>query len=296
MRSIKEIEKSIKKLAVESSDQIQDRILQKLLKKLERSNKQTTAKQTSVWRIMLWYRVAYLAAAFLIISSFTACFVLYREVTDLKKEVAYLNTTIANTDDLVTINFYLKEHQDAVFQKASLSPATLKPLQIQVNQNDILYYENFNIWPEFIRPGIIIKSPSSQQQINSSETPVISNGHELTLSEAQETINFDLVSPSWLYSGYILDQIRKIEDHDTIQLLYTDGINSVSLFEQSLDSHRILEPQDFREYVVYRNKGQAGGTILAWTNNSLSYVLIGSIEISQLMNMAQSINAENKEK
>jgi len=292
MRSIKDIEKSIKKLTVESSDRIQDRILEKLLKKMERTKKQTTAKQTSVWRIMLWYRAAYLAAAFLIISSLTACFVLYREVTNLKKEVTYLNTSIANTDDLVTINFYLKEHQDAVFQKASLSPTIYQPLQIQVRQNDILYYENFNNWPEFMRPGIIIKSPLSQQQINSSETPVISNGHELTLSEAQETVNFHLVSPSWLQSGYILDQIRKIEDHDTIQLLYTDGINSVSLFEQSLDSHLILEPQDFREYAVYRNKGQAGGTILAWTDNALSYVLIGNIEISQLMDMAQSVNAE----
>jgi hypothetical protein len=72
--------------------------------------------------------------------------------------------------------------------------------------------------------------------------------------------------------------------------LYTDGINSVSLFEQPLDGQRGLSRQDFREYAVYRNKEQAGGTILAWRDNARSYVLIGNTELSQLMNMAQSIS------
>jgi hypothetical protein len=76
-----------------------------------------------------------------------------------------------------------------------------------------------------------------------------------------------------------------------MQLLYTNGINSVSLFEQSLDGQRGLSRQDFREYAVYRDKEQAGGTILAWRDDTLSYVLIGNNEMLQLMNMAQSISA-----
>ncbi len=76
-----------------------------------------------------------------------------------------------------------------------------------------------------------------------------------------------------------------------MQLLYTDGINSVSLFEQSLDGQRGLSRQDFREYAVYRDKEQAAGTILAWRDDVRSYVLIGNTEMSQLMNMAQSISA-----
>jgi hypothetical protein len=63
------------------------------------------------------------------------------------------------------------------------------------------------------------------------------------------------------------------------------------LFEQSLDGQRGLSRQDFREYAVYRDKGQAGGTILAWRDDVRSYVLIGNTEMSQLMNMAQSISA-----
>ncbi|MHC4752084.1 MAG: hypothetical protein ACYTFW_19705, partial [Planctomycetota bacterium] len=112
----------------------------------------------------------------------------------------------------------------------------------------------------------------------------------LTLSEAQETTNFDLVAPPLLHPYYRLDQIRTIDGRDTMQMLYTNGINSISLFEQPLDGQRGLEPRDFREYAVYLNREQGGGTILAWRDTTLSYVLIGNINLSQLMDMAQSIN------
>jgi len=46
-----------------------------------------------------------------------------------------------------------------------------------------------------------------------------------------------------------------------------------------------------REYAVYRQKEQAGGIILTWRDDKLSYVLIGNTELSQLMDMAQSISA-----
>ena len=233
-----------------------------------------------------------LAAAFLIISSLVACFVLSREVDDLrdKLELAQRDVTIAQTDDSAIINFYLREHQDVIARNASLKPTISQPLRIRINQQDILYYEMFDDQPEYMLPGIIVRGPSSQRQINSSEAPAISNGHTLTLSEAREATNFNLVSPSWLRPCYRLDQIRKIEGRDALQLMYTDGINSLSLFEQPLDGQRRLEPRDFREYAVYRNKGQTGGTILTWKDDSLSYVLIGNTELSQLMDIAQSIN------
>jgi len=140
-------------------------------------------------------------------------------------------------------------------------------------------------------PGIIVRGPSSQQEIDSPEALAISNGHTLTLSEARKAADFDLVSPSWLRPCYRLDQIRKIEGRDALQMLYTDGISSLSLFEQPLDGQYRLSRQDLREYAVYRNKGQTGGTILTWKDDSLSYVLIGNTELSQLMDIAQSINA-----
>ena len=123
------------------------------------------------------------------------------------------------------------------------------------------------------------------------QAPEISNGHMLTLSEARKAATFDLVSPPRLHPGYMLDQIRRIDGRDALHLLYTNGINTISLFEQPLDGVRGLEARDFREYALYRSKGQAGRTILAWSDDSLSYVLIGNLDMSQLMDMAQAISA-----
>jgi len=194
-------------------------------------------------------------------------------------------------DDSAIINFYLREHQDVVARTASLNLSPPQPARMHVKRHDILYYEFLDDPYEFARPGIIVRGPSSQRQVLPPETPTISNGHTLTLSEARKTVNFDLVSPPRLHPGYMLDKIRSIEGRDSLHLLYTDGINTVSLFEQPLDGERGLAAQDFREYAVYRNKGQAGGAILAWRDDALSYVLIGNIEMSQLMDMAQSISA-----
>jgi len=234
-----------------------------------------------------------LAAAFLIISSLVACFVLSGKVADLRNELelAHRDVAVAQPDDSATINLYLKEHRDVVAQHASQASAAPQPAQMRVNQHDILYYEFLDDGPEYMSPGIIVRGPSSQREIGLPEAPVISNGHTLSLSEAKETAKFDLVAPPWLHPYYKLDQIRTIEDRDALQLLYTNGTNTISLFEQPLDGRRGLEPKDFREYAVYRNEGQVGGIILAWRDDVLSYVLIGNTEMSQLMDMAQSISA-----
>ena len=195
-------------------------------------------------------------------------------------------------DHSATINFYLREHRDVAAQAVRASLSTPPPTRMRMDRQDILYYEFLDDPYEFARPGIIVRGPSSQRPVMAPEAPAISNGHTLTLSEARKTANFDLVSPPRLHPGYMLDQIRRIDGRDALHLLYTDGINTLSLFEQPLDGKHGLAAQDFREYAIYRSHGQAGGTILAWRDDSVSYVLIGNADMSQLMNMAQSISAE----
>jgi hypothetical protein len=254
----------------------------------------------NIQRTIFLSKVGYLAAALLIISSWAAFFVMSGKVTNLKEQLAQAqrdvalarqNVAPAQSDDTATINLYLKEHRDIVARYTSASSAPPQQLQMHVSRDDILYYEFLDDGPEFMSPGMIVRGPSYQRQISSPEAPAISNGHTLTLSEARKAADFELHAPARLFPGYSLDQIRRIEGRDALQLLYTDGINSVSLFEQPLDGQSRLSRQDFREYAVYQNAGKAGGTILAWRDDALSYVLIGNIEMSQLMDMAQSISA-----
>jgi hypothetical protein len=197
--------------------------------------------------------------------------------------------------DSTTINFYLKEHQDVVYQTASSNNYPSPAEHMRLNRRDIFYYEYFDDRAEFTRHGIMLRGPVYQRKIISQDSSTISNGHIITLSQARKTINFDMVAPSRLHPGYILDKIRKIEGRNSLHLLYTNGINTVSFFEQPLEERRRLEVQDFREYAVYhQNDGQVGNTILAWSDDALSFVLIGNTEMSQLMDMAQSISATNR--
>ena len=293
----KEIERLAEKISINRSAIDHERILGAAEAALEASKRPSTShvQVPLLVRFQLLVCAGSLAVAFLIISSLVACFVLSGKVNDLRNELELARQDVpqARPDDITTINLYLKEHRDVIAQHASASPATPQPTQMHVSQHDILYYEFLDDGPGYMSPGIIVRGPSSQQDIDSPEALVISNGHTLSLSEARKTAGFNLVSPSWLRPCYRLDQIRKIEGRDALQLLYTDGIVSVSLFEQPLDGQRGLSRQDFREYAVYRNVEQSGGTILAWRDEELSYVLIGNTEMSQLMDMAQSISAAN---
>ena len=291
----KEIEQLAEKISIDRAAIDHERILSDAEEALESSRRPdiTRVHILSLHRHQQLVWAGVVAAAFLIISSLAACFVLSGKVTDLKDELeeARRDIALAETDDSATINFYLREHQDVVARHASMASAVPQPLEVRVSQHDILYYEFLDDGPENMRPGIIVRGTPSQREISSSGTPVISNGHTLSLSEARKTAGFALQAPAKLHPCYALDQIRRIDGRDALQLLYTDGIHSVSLFEQSLDGQRGLSRQDFREYAVYRNTEQNGGTILAWKDNALSYVLVGNTEMAQLMNMAQSISA-----
>jgi hypothetical protein len=244
------------------------------------------------WRFAFWRVVGCAAAALFAVSSWIALD-LRRDVADLKHELAQTrqDVPVAEPDNTTTINLYLKEHKDVVARYASQTQAAVQPLQMRVSQQDIMYYEILGDGPGYLSPGIIVSGPSSPRRIDSPAASVISNGHTLTLSEAQDMADFGLRAPARLFPGYSLDQIRRIEGRDALQLLYTNGIDSISLFEQSLDGRRGLEAKDFRQYAVYRQSEQAGGTILAWRDDEVFYVLIGNIEMSQLMDMAQSISA-----
>jgi hypothetical protein len=204
--------------------------------------------------------------------------------------------------DSETINLYLTEHQGAVLRTVSEEPASEIKTQISVPREAFYYYEHIDGFPRYSRPGVILKGPSkSQKEIPMPEVPTISKGEILDLPQAWKAVDFEPVAPVRLHPGYILDSVRKIEDYNSLHLIYTNGINTLSLFEQSLDGKKGLAAQDFREYAVYRSieadelpmTGSDKATILAWGNGSVSFILIGNEDITLLMEIAQAVSAES---
>jgi len=202
------------------------------------------------------------------------------------------------THALAPINFYLMEHQEAVAQTASAELSELPAARIPVDRNDFLYYEFIDGYPRAARPGVILRGRPSQKDVKPPETPPGSKEQIITLEQARKTVAFPFVAPQRLHPGYILDSVRKIEDRKCLHLLYTNGIDTLSLFEQPANEDLGLGAKDFREYAVFRSvepvpgqvNGQGRVTILAWINDGVSLVLIGKGDLSQLMDIGQSIN------
>ncbi len=63
MKTVKDIKQSISRLNIESSDEIHGRVLDKLLKVLDKSKKQPVIKQPSFWRMIMKNRTIKLATA-----------------------------------------------------------------------------------------------------------------------------------------------------------------------------------------------------------------------------------------
>jgi len=203
--------------------------------------------------------------------------------------------------DLSNISFYLKEHREAVSQAVSTELPTQPAARMYVGRDDILYYEFLDDFSRFSRPGLILRGPISQREISLSKTPTISKGRILTLTQAQNAVDFDPVVPQQLSPGYILDSIRKIDDYNSLHVLYTKSKDTISLFEQPVSGKGGLTAQDFREYAVFSkvepdagSEGQGRWTILAWSDGTRSFVLIGKEDMSQLMDIVQSISSTKK--
>jgi hypothetical protein len=205
-------------------------------------------------------------------------------------------------EDLATINLYITEHQEAVLQAASLERSERQPARLTLDRDDIMYYEHIDEYRRISRPGVILRGPDTARDAGAvAPAPALVVAKALTLPEARAAVGFAPVAPSRIHPGYILDAITKVAGRESLHLLYTNGIDNFSVFEQPLGGDRGLAAKDFREYAVYTSAapaegpgGQAGTTILAWKNTHVSFVLIGRVDMSRMMEIAQVFSDAGK--
>jgi len=77
-------------------------------------------------------------------------------------------------DDLATINFYLREHQEVIAQTVSEETSTQPTAQMSEARDDILYYESVGKFPKITEKGLIILGPLKHGKIHSSKGLAIS--------------------------------------------------------------------------------------------------------------------------
>jgi hypothetical protein len=205
-------------------------------------------------------------------------------------------------EDFATIDLYITEHQEAVLQAASMERSESQPARLTIDRDDIMYYEYIDEYRRISRPGVILRGPEAVHNAGAvAPAQDLAAAKALTLTEARAAVSFAPVAPSRIHPGYILDSITKVAGRESLHLLYTNGIENFSVFEQPLGGDRGLAAKDFREYAVYKSAapaegtgGQAGTTILAWKNTHVSFVLIGRVDMSRMMEIAQVFSDAGK--
>jgi len=200
-------------------------------------------------------------------------------------------------DEIATINFYVTEHQEAVVQAASVEAAERQPVRVTLDRDDIMYYEYIDEYRRISRPAVILRGPDSVREAGAAvPDPGIAGAETLTLPLARAAVGFEPVAPARVHPGYILDAITKVAGRESLHLLYTNGLDTFSVFEQPLGGDRGLAAEELRKYAVYRSsaaddpRNQGGMTILAWKNAHVSYVLIGRIDMSRMMEITQQFS------
>jgi hypothetical protein len=202
-------------------------------------------------------------------------------------------TRIGETErEKITVNFYLKQHEDAIM-RASYST---EPPQsgIELRYEDVFYYDAAR-GLDRERPGemgIFLRAPRRSvypERREPSQADDISNGHSLSLREAQESVSFRIAAPQILHPGYFLENIRKIEGRECLQLIYTNGISTLSLFEQAFKSDEKFHSGDLREYIMYSRGNGEPVNIIGWNSAEVSFTLIGEQDLSHLMGIIRAI-------
>jgi len=195
------------------------------------------------------------------------------------------------------VNFYLKEHKNAVIKQASL---TDQPSHsgVAIKDDDVLYYDTI-MGPnkeEQGEAGLILRAPrrsNATAQGSNTQTRQIPQSYSLSLEQAKKSVSFKITEPQTLYPGYLLESIKKLEGKDCLHLVYTNGINTLSVFEQLSAGESKLHSGDFKEYIMYSKKGDDPENIIGWHSGGVSFTVIGNEDFPQLINITREIQESN---
>jgi hypothetical protein len=194
----------------------------------------------------------------------------------------------------IWVSFYISEHERTLKQ-VSLQKAPSPrgaPIRVPLRRENILYYDEISGESEELkgRSGLILKSRSGWKGETEGEShKEFLSGEALTLEEARRSVSFDIVAPSIIGGEYRLRMIRKARDKECVQLVYSNGLSVISLFEQPLGAREKLGRRDFREYILRLAKNKGRMAVLGWVTEHLSFNLIGEMALSELMRMAEEI-------
>jgi hypothetical protein len=188
----------------------------------------------------------------------------------------------------IQVGFYILEHERASLQLASMQSASHQ--QIFLRWDDLLYYDTAG--GERPESGLIMRGRSDWQESPESDdlkSKSVSDVDTISLEEAKKLVSFEIVAPSLIASNYILTGVRKVEGRECIQLLHSNGIEVLSLFQQPTGAEDGLSRWDFREYMVGLGKNGERSSALGWYTDEFVFNIVAKADLPRMTEIADEI-------
>jgi negative regulator of sigma E activity len=125
-------------------------------------------------------------------------------------------------------------------------------------------------------------------------------GHGLPSNDLEAVVRaagFNAAGPKYLPDGFlpVTGDVSDIKGVRTLHVLYSDGLRTVSLFENARGA-----AVDMSKYTVHTTKVRSGSaqyvedgptTLLTWAAGSRHFALVGELSRAELVRIASSVNA-----
>lgn len=195
----------------------------------------------------------------------------------------------------IQVGFYILEHERAFLKLASMRDTSLSSQpehRFFLRRDDLLYYDMAG--GERPESGLIMRGrsdwgESTDQKVDELKSKEISDLNTISLEEAQKLVSFKVVAPHTVASSYTLTGVRKVKDSECVQLLYSNGTDVFSLFQQPTEAKERLDRLDFREYIVGIGKDGERTAVLGWYTDELVFNLVGKADLPRTMKIADEI-------
>ena len=140
-------------------------------------------------------------------------------------------------------------------------------------------------------PRAVFALPSGFKQISGIQHQTPSND----VASLVKSAGFKAKSPRYLPDGFlpVTGDISAVNGVRTLHLLYSDGIRTVSLFENARGAAVDMSRYSAHDIAVQNHRGryveQGPVTLLAWQESGLHFALVGELSRTELVKIAASV-------
>jgi len=140
-------------------------------------------------------------------------------------------------------------------------------------------------------PEQTFEIPSGMKQIRGQDESLPSNDLRAVVKAA----GFRALGPKYLPEGFVpmAGEVNDVKGVRTLHLLYSDGLRTVSLFENARGA-----AVDMSRYTAHATKIRShdaqyvrdgSTTLLAWTDGNLHFALVGELTLAELVRIGSSV-------